>query len=85
MARHKAAPAASRFLHQGPSLEAARYRRGYRDFDIWGAPEQADGLFMLVRFDLDPHDVGDEALLPAGTRWVRLSEAGLAEFADDDP
>lgn len=63
----------------------ARYRRGYRDFDIWGSPEQAHGLFMLVRFDLDPHDVGlEETLLPAGARWVRLSEAELAEFADDD-
>lgn len=67
------------------SVLFARYRRGYRDFDIWGSPEQPDGLFMLVRFDLDPHDVEDEALLPAGARWVRLSEAELAEFADDDP
>lgn len=63
----------------------ARYRRGYRDFDIWGAPEQQDRLFMLVRFDLDPHDVEDGALLPAGARWIRLSEAELSEFADDDP
>jgi hypothetical protein len=64
----------------------ARYRRGYRDFDIYGAPAQADGPFMLARPDIDRGAIGREpgvALLPAGARWLRLTEAELAAFADE--
>lgn len=64
----------------------ARYRRGYRDFDIYGSPAQGQGLFMLARLDVDRGAVGPEegeALLPAGENWLRMTEAELAEFVDD--
>ena len=62
----------------------ARWRQGYRDFDLYRASMAAD-LVMLVRFDLDVEDLGDviaAALRLDGAGWTRITAADLERDID---
>jgi len=62
----------------------ARWRQGYRDFDLYRAATGTD-LVMLLRFDLDVEDLGDviaAALRLDGAGWTRITPADLEQVGD---
>jgi len=64
----------------------ARWRQGYRDFDLYRAATAVD-LVMLIRFDLDVEGLGDviaAALRLDGAGWKRITAADLERLVDDD-
>ena len=62
----------------------ARWRQGYRDFDIYRA---ADGrLLMLLRFDLGIEDLGQAIATAPGLDaggWTRIAPAELKRLGDE--
>jgi len=62
----------------------ARWRQGYRDFDLYRAATATD-LVMLVRFDLAIDDLGEviaAALRLDGAGWTRITAADLEGLVD---
>lgn len=57
-----------------------RYRRSYRDFDLYAVPH--DRVVVLVRFDVGLDEVGRAATLVQSERWLSLAACDLAAIVE---